>query len=73
MNAAALMERQRLSEEQPRRELDDDETLQAVHALMRRHKGFREGIEEILEEVLISRGANLAISMGLDLHEALEE
>jgi hypothetical protein len=68
-----LLERHRLMEAQPRPELDDDQTLQAVHALMRRNKAFREGIEEIVQEVLISRGANLAISMGLDLHDALEE
>lgn len=66
MNAnVANMERQRLREEQPRPELNDEETLEAVHALMRTNAKYEAAMRELVEDFLILKGETLAINMGL--------
>lgn len=66
MNAVTTMERQRLREAEPRRELDDDETLEAVETLMRICPRYKAAIEELITELLVTKGENLAITMGID-------
>lgn len=67
------MERQRLREPNERRELDADEVLAAVESLMHRYPRFEAAMNGILEETKITQGEILAINMGFDLHEALED
>jgi hypothetical protein len=66
MNAnVANMERQRLREEQPRPELTDDETLEAVHTLMRTNEKYKAAMRELVEDFLILKGETIAINLGL--------
>jgi hypothetical protein len=60
-----LMERHRLMEAQPSPELSDDETLEAVHTLMRLYPHYKAAIEERIEDLLISKGEEVAINLGL--------
>jgi hypothetical protein len=61
-----LMERQRLREAKPRRELDDDETLEAVQTLMRINPRFNVAMNSLIEEYLILHGESVAIDLGID-------
>jgi hypothetical protein len=66
VNAVANMERQRLREAEPRRDLNDDEMLEAVNTLMRINPRYRAAMEELIADFLIVKGENLAITMGID-------
>jgi hypothetical protein len=62
----ANMERQRLREAPSRRDLNDDEMLEAVHTLMRINPKYKAAMEELIADFLIVKGENLAITMGID-------
>jgi hypothetical protein len=66
VNAIASMERERLREAEPRRDMNDDEMLEAVNTLMRINPRYRAAMEELIADFLIVKGENLAITMGID-------
>lgn len=66
MNATvANLEKQRLREEQPRPEPDDDEILERVHLLMNRYPAYRLEMALLIEQLLIDKGETVAINMNL--------
>ena len=69
----AAMEHQRLAPPSPGRDLDDDQMLEAVCALMRQSPKYRSAMEELIDDMLVTKGENVAIDMGLEIRDALEE
>jgi hypothetical protein len=66
MNANVVnLENQRLREEQPRPEPDDDEILEHVHALMERYPAYKREMALLVEQLLIDKGETVAINMNL--------
>lgn len=59
------MERQRLREEQPRPDTTDDEILEAVLTLRRRYERYDRAMQELIEELMITKGETLAITLGI--------
>jgi hypothetical protein len=59
------MERARLAEPEPTRELDDDEILEAVETLMRLNPRFKAAMAEVLRDTLIAKGEIVAINLGI--------
>lgn len=67
MNAnVRAMERQRLADEQPCPDLDDDATLEAVETLMRINPRYKAAMRELIQDFLIRKGETLAINLGID-------
>lgn len=73
MNATvANLENQRLREEQPRPELTDDETLEAVETLMRTNPRYKAAMKELIQDFLTLKGEGVAINLGLSFPPEVE-
>lgn len=67
MNANVTnMERQRLRDEQPRREMDEDETLARVRELMSQVPRYRYAMQDLVNDYMILKGEGIAINLGIE-------
>lgn len=68
-----FMERARLRDANPVEDLSDDRMLDAIRRMMVINPHYGKAMNELIDELLIRKGEGIAIDMGLEIRDALED